>query len=338
LPGRNPPYEAPGMTNTKPPRKQLVTIGIVTWNSGKDLAMCLAGLAAQDYPEIEIIAVDNASTDDSPRLLREALPHSQILVNKENLGYGAAHNQAIRAARGEFYLPLNPDLGMRPGFVGCLVDALNHHTRCGSAVGKILQATDPAPALLDSAGLFIDRRRHQYLRGYGEPDRGQYDRPEEVFGADGAAPLHRKAMLQDVEILGEYFDEQHFIYMEDVDLAWRARLFGWGCWYEPQATAVHKRTFKPGERRLIPKDIRRCAVKNRYLTIVKNENRECWRRDWPRILTYDLMIWAYVMLCEQKSLAAIPMLRKQWGRALAWRKEIVRRVKVAPNEQRAWFK
>lgn len=326
------------MTPSIQPRNPLVTIGIVTWNSGKDLPIGLAGLAAQDYPEIETIAVDNASSDGSVRLLREALPHSRIIENEKNLGYGAAHNQAIRASRGEFYLPLNPDLGMRPGFVGHLVDALNLHPRCGSAAGKVLQATDQVPPLLDSTGLFIDRRRHQYLRGYGEPDRGQYDHPEEVFGADGAAPLHRRSMLEDTAILGEYFDQQHFIYMEDVDLAWRARLFGWECWYEPRALAVHRRTFKPGDRRFIPKDIRRMAVKNRYLTILKNENRECWRRDCPRILVYDLMIWTYLLLCEQRSLGAIPMLHRQWSRALAWRKEILRRAKVAPSEQRKWFK
>jgi GT2 family glycosyltransferase len=318
-------------------RKDLVTIGIVSWNSEKDLPVCLSGLAVQKYREIEIIAVDNASTDGSLHLIQEAFPNSRIITNEKNLGYGAAHNQAIRISRGEFYLPLNPDLGMHPGFVGYLVDALNNHPRCGSAVGKILQAADPVTPLLDSAGLFIDRRRHQYLRGYNKPDRGQYDRSEEVFGADGAAPLHRRSMLEDTAIHGEYFDEQHFIYMEDVDLAWRARLFGWSCWYESKALAVHKRTFKPGERRLIPNYLRCMALKNRYLTIVKNENRECWRRDWPRILAYDLMIWAYVLACEQRSLAAIPILRRQWSQALVWRKEILRRAKVAPKEQQAWF-
>ena len=318
-------------------RKGLVTIGIVTWNNEQDLPECLAGVAAQDYPELEIVAVDNASLDGSMPLLRKAVPQPQIIANGKNLGYGAAHNQAIRSARGEFYLPLNPDVRLEPGFVGHLVEALNGRAACGSAVGKILQATDESPPVLDSAGLCIDRRRHQYLRGYSEQDRGQYDRSEEVFGADGAAPLHRIAMLEDVQILGECFDDQYFLYMEDVDLAWRSRLLGWGCWYEPGARARHKRTFKPGNRRSMPVELRRLAVKNRYLTILKNESRQCWRRDWWRILLYDFMIWGYILIREQSSLGAIPMLRKQWGRALAWRKEIRRRAKASPEEQLSWF-
>jgi GT2 family glycosyltransferase len=327
-----------GIRNPDPAQKGLVTVGIVVWNSARDLPECLAGLAAQEYPQIEVVVVDNASADDSVRLILSAFPQSDIIRNGENRGYCAAHNQAIRSSRGEFYLPLNPDVRLEPGFVGRLVGALERHPPCGSAVGKILQAGGQTPPRIDSAGLCIDRRRHQYLRGYGQPDRGQYDRAEEIFGADGAAPLHRRAMLDDAAVFGEYFDERHFIYMEDVDLTWRARLFGWGCRYEPGALARHKRTFKPGSRRSMPKELRRTAVKNRYLTIFKNESPECWRRDWWRILFYDFLIWGYVLLREPSSLGAIPVLRKQWKGAREWRREIRRRVKAPAGTQCSWFR
>jgi GT2 family glycosyltransferase len=321
----------------EPVQQGLVTVGIVAWNSVRDLPECLACLAAQEYPQIELVAVDNASTDESVPAIRKAFPRAQIIQNRENRGYCAAHNQAIRAARGEYYLPLNPDVRLQPGYAGRLVEALEREPRAGSAVGKILQSLDQSPPRIDSTGLFIDRRRHQYLRGYGQPDRGQYDRAEEVFGADGAAPLLRREMLEDTAVFGEYYDEQHFIYMEDVDLAWRARLLGWACRYEPGALARHERAFKPGNRRVMTKALRRIAVKNRYLTIYKNESAECWRRDWWRILFYDLLIWGYILLREQSSLKAIPMLRRQWERAREWRQEIRRRTTVPVEAQRSWF-
>jgi GT2 family glycosyltransferase len=321
----------------EPVQQGLVTAGIVTWNSARDLPECLACLAAQEYPRIELVAVDNASADESAQAIRNALPRSQIIQNRENRGYCAAHNQAIRAARGEYYLPLNPDVRLQPGYVGRLVGALEQEPRTGSAVGKILQSVNQSPPMIDSTGLFLDRRRHQYLRGYGKPDRGQYDRPEEVFGADGAAPLLRREMLEDTAVFGEYYDEQHFIYMEDVDLAWRARLLGWACRYEPGALARHERAFKPGNRRAMTKDLRRTAVKNRYLTIYKNESAECWRRDWWRILSYDILIWGYILLREQSSLGAVALFRKQFSRAKQWRNELADRIRILPGEQSGWF-
>ena len=325
------------MTDASRSLHKLVTVGIVTWNSEKDLPACLQGVAAQKYPAVEIVVVDNSSIDGSLRLIREAFPQSRIITDDSNPGYCVAHNQAIRASRGEHYLALNPDVQLLPGFIERLVSALESRPACGSAVGKLWQQKQADPPLLDATGLFLDRRRHQYLRGHGESDRGQYDQPEEVFGADGAAPLYRRAMLEDVKIQGQVFDEAFFAYMEDVDLAWRARLLGWRCWYEPAATAFHARTFQPGRRRAIPAPMRRMAVKNRYLMLFKNEGREEFRRDWWRILFYDLKIWAYILLFEQSSVGALPLLRRQWNRALAWRSEIRRRVRAGPKERLGWF-
>jgi len=319
--------------------KGLVSIGIVTWNSAKDLPSCIGGLQAQDYPQVEYIVVDNGSQDGTLSLL-EAFPSTPTVIrNVSNQGYCMAHNQAIAVARGEFYLPLNPDVAMQPGFIAALVRALELHPDSGSAVGKILLAAETRRAnpRIDGAGLFIDRRRHQYLRGHRQVDCGQFDRAEEVFGADGAVPLHRRAMLEDVKTLDQYFDEQFFTYMEDVDLAWRARLLGWSCRYEPRAMAYHSRSFMPRRRAWMPRGLRRIAIKNRYLTLLKNEAPECWRRDWWRIHAYDLGILTYVLLLEQTSLGAYGMLKDQWKTAKAWRREIWSRVRAEPAERLRWF-
>lgn len=315
----------------------LVSVGIVTWRSEGDLPQCFDGLEVQHYPNLELIVVDNASGDRSLELVRHRWPTALVIENGNNEGYCKAHNMAINASHGEYYLPLNPDVQLLPAFIERLVSALEGRPAFGSAVGKMWQRSQSDPPLLDAAGLLLDRRRHQYLRGRNEPDRGQHDAAEEVFGADGAAPLHRRSMLEDVAVDGEYFDELYFGYMEDVDLAWRARLRGWKCWYEPQASAIHARIFKPGRRRNVDRAIRRIAVKNRYLTILKNEGREEWRRDWWRVLGYDLGIWAYILLFEQSSLGALRMLRAQWGEGLARRRRIWSRVTATPRERMQWF-
>jgi GT2 family glycosyltransferase len=289
------------------------------------------------YSSMELIVVDNGSTDGSVDLVRRRHPEAVVLRNPENLGYCRAQNQAIAQARGEYFLALNPDVRLLPGYIERMVEALERRPEYGSAVGKLWQTVDQDPRLLDSTGLFLDRRRHQYLRGHGRPDLGQYDQAGEIFGVDGAAAFHRRTMLEDVAIDGQYFDEQFFTYMEDVDLAWRARLLGWKSWYEPSAQAFHKRRFKPGGRGRMEKEIRRIAVKNRYLLLLKNEGAEEWRRDWWRVRLYDLGIWAYILLLEQSSLGALRLYRRQRELALAWKREIWQKARAGPEQRLGWF-
>lgn len=316
----------------------LVSVGIVTWNSESHLQACIEGLKNQSYSNTEIIVVDNASDDRSVDLMRGGLPGCRVIRNARNEGYCGAQNQAIRASGGAYYLPMNPDVHVSPHFIERLVAALEERPECGSASGKFwVPSPEGDPRILDSAGLFIDRRRRQYLRGHRQLDRGQYDRAEEVFGADGAAPLHRRAALEDMKVFNQYFDEAYFIYHEDVDLAWRARLLGWRSWYEPDAFAEHSRRFKPGVRRPVPGPLRRIAVRNRYMTILKNEAPECWRRDWWRILLYDIGILGYILLVEQSSLGAYPMLWRLRHQAMEWRRKVWVRVRSRPLERLAWF-
>lgn len=316
----------------------LVSVGIVTWNSARDLGRCLDGLQQQDYPKLELLLVDNASTDESVHVVEDRFPGVRVMRNARNEGYSRAHNSAIGASQGNYYLPLNPDVELLPGFITQLVRVLEAHPDCGSATGKFWRRSEGPQQVLDSAGLFIDRRRRQYLRGNGEIDAGQFDRPEEVFGADGAAPLLRRSMLEDTRIRDQYFDEQFFAYMEDVDLAWRARILGWKCWYEPSALAVHDRTFIPGSRRTLPRSIRRGAVRNRYLAILKNESAACYRRDWWRIHWYDLQIASYILLFERSSLGAYSSLKARWSDTLEIRREIWKMARASERDMLEWFR
>ncbi len=316
----------------------LVSIGLVTWNSSAYLQNCLSALTAQDHANRELIVVDNGSNDDSLSIVSQLASPAAVIRNEGNTGFCHAHNQAIAASHGAYYLALNPDVEMQPGFIRSLVRVLEQDPACGSALGKLLLPRDAQGAcLLDSTGLFLDRKRRQWARGHGEVDAGQYDRAGEVFGPDGAAPLYRRQMLEDIKIQGEYFDESFFAHKEDVDVAWRARLFGWTCRYEPAAVAFHRRSFRPGRREVMSSEIRLHAVKNRYFLLVKNETAAGWRRDWLHILWYDLKILVYMLLFERSSLAALGLLRRALPRLRLWRREIAGRVKVPTSEILAWF-
>lgn len=317
----------------------LISAGIVTWNSAGDLPACLVSLRAQTIKEVEVIFVDNGSADDSLEIAAAHFPGARVIRNMDNAGFCAAHNQAIRASGGRYYLPLNPDVALAPDYLERIIEALDGSPASGLGGGKLLLGSPAGlPQRIDSAGLFLDRRRRQYLRGFGEIDAGNFDTCEEVFGIDGAAPVYRRAMLEDIRVEGEYFDEAFFAHKEDVDLAWRARLLGWRCLYIPAASAHHKRTFKPGQRRQIASEVRLHAVKNRYLLLLKNEAACTWRRDWLHILWYDLGILGYLLLFERRSLAAMGLLKRCYRRALSWREQTWQRVRVSPAEMFGWFK
>jgi len=318
--------------------KPLVSVGIVTWNSAIHLPECLCALALQTQVAIELIIVDNASTDSSIGVITEYFPDAVIIRNAYNTGFCHAHNQAILASKGSYYLALNPDVEMEQGYLFYLVRGLEENPGFGSAAGKLLlKPRQSLPSRIDSTGLFIDRRRRQFLRGHMEVDKGQFDQPGDVFGVDGAAPLYRRKMLEDIKIYDQFFDEFFFAHKEDVDVAWRARLLGWGCWYCPSAVAYHERSFKPGQREVVSPAIRVHAVKNRYLLLIKNETPSSFLKDGIQIFWYDLKIFVYMCLFERSSLKAFQFIWQNRLRLLDWRREIYDRIRVKPDEVLSWF-
>lgn len=320
----------------------LVSIHIVTWNSRRFIGSCLESVFQQTLRDLEVTVVDNGSKDGTSRLIVERYEKQvRLIKNLANEGYCRGHNQAIAASSGEYVLALNPDVVMTPKFLVHIVEAMNTSPDIGAVNGKLLrvgpEAFDwdqfrlPSGDLpIDSAGLMMFRTRRQFLRGYMKSS-GRFNERAYIFGPDGAAALYRRQMLEDVKIDGQYFDEAFFAQKEDVDLAWRAQLFGWKSLYAPEAVAYHVRGFRPGERKGMSSEIKRQAVKNRYLMMIKNELPGTFWRDWLHILFYDLKILGYILLFEQSSLLAFWDCIRLLPNALRWRKEIQRRRRVEPS-------
>ena len=321
--------------------KPIVTVTIVTWNSERMLRACLDSLFAQTLTDVEVIVVDNNSTDQTLTILQN-YPLLTLFKQTSNLGFCKAHNLAISYAQGKYVLPLNPDIIMTETYLEKLIQVAENEAQVGIVAGKLLlkdpNALAEANLLLDSTGLFLEKTRRQFLRGHREPESDRYQQQEFVFGADGAAPLYRRQMLQDCQFEGQYFDETFFAYKEDVDLAWRAQLFGWKSVYTPDAIAFHLRTFKPGQRQGLSKGVRLHSVKNRYLLLIKNELGHTFIRHALHILFYDLKILIYLLLFEQSSLLGLYQALRFLPQALRWRKFIMAHKKVDGPYMLAWMK
>ena len=158
-----------------------------------------------------------------------------------------------------------------------------------------------------------------------------------IFGPDGAAAVYRRAMLEDISIGGEVFDEDFFMHKEDIDICWRAQLRGWESAYVPKAVAHHIRHFRPGKRQDVPPTMRSDALRNRYLMMIKNEIPRHLLRDLPRVLIYDLGTFSYVMLNERGSLGAYRSAWRLRRRMLEKRRLIQARKMVPWQYMRQWF-
>jgi GT2 family glycosyltransferase len=212
----------------------LASVIIPNWNGAHHLPVCLDALRAQTYPSIEVVLVDNGSTDGSQSLVQEQYPDVRLLALDRNLGLTGGNNAGFRAARGEILISLNNDTEADPRFVEALVSALKEHPEAGMAAAKMLLFDERDK--IHSAGDGYGLDGIPFNRGVWQKDEGQYDSAEWIFGGCGGAVAYRKAMLDEVGM----FDESFFMYCEDVDLNWRAQLAGWKCWYTPEAVVYHK--------------------------------------------------------------------------------------------------
>jgi GT2 family glycosyltransferase len=319
----------------------LVSVTLVTYNSGRFIKRCLESVLEQKYPNLEVIIVDNASTDGTVDLLEQFTDSCQIHYNDENIGFAAAQNQCIGLSNGDWVLTLNPDVLLLPNFIQSLVDAGQIDPKVGTVCGKLLtiRATFDLPdkQLVDSTGIYFTPMLRHLDRGSQEVDNGHYLNFEYVFGATAAAALYRREMIDDISILGEFFDPDFFVYREDADVAWRAQLMSWRCLYTPLARGYHVRAVLPGNRRALPPEINMHSVKNRFLMRIKNMTPDLYRRNWVSITSRDLVVICACLVREHSSLRAFWFLAKHLKSVLAKRKEIMRRRRAKDDYISSWF-
>jgi GT2 family glycosyltransferase len=319
----------------------MVSVTIVTWNSAQYLGECFASLERQDYRGLDVIFVDNASSDDTRALLSRVESRWRVIYNDSNVGFAAGQNQAIRASTGEWVLCLNPDVVLSPDFVSQLLAAGERHPEAGSICGKLLR-WDPVAErhktnVIDSAGIYFTRNMRHLDRGAEERDRGQYDRMQYVFGASGAAVMFRRDFIEAVSVEGEFFDEEFFAFREDGDLAWRGQLMGWKCLHIPAAVAWHVRRVTPERRRDLPLVINWHSVKNRFLMRGKNASGWLCRQLFLPVAWRDLMTIGYALVCDWRMLSALVYPLRAYRSVRRKRAIIQSRRRVSDRDLLWWF-
>jgi GT2 family glycosyltransferase len=296
----------------------------------------------QKHPNFEVIVIDNASTDGTVDILEQYEDRCRVIYNGENAGFAFAQNQAVRLARGDWVLTINPDVLLLPNFIGALVEAGRQDSAIGTVCGKLLTMTPgfeiPSTPVVDSTGIYFNPMLRHLDRGSQEVDNGHYLQYEYVFGATAAAALYRRTMIEDISLDGEFFDSDFFVYREDADVAWRAQLMGWKCLYVPYARGYHVRTVLPGNRRALPPVINMHSVKNRFLMRIKNITPDLYRRNWFSITARDTLVVLCCLLWEHTSLKAFWYLARNWKRVMAKRREIQKHCRVDGDYIAAWFK
>ncbi len=284
-----------------------VSIAIVNFNGEALLRNNLPDMLRQDYQDFETIVVDNGSTDGSVKLLEEEFPEVRVVRLEQNAGFAAGVNRAIENSSSDYIATLNNDARPNADWLSNLVTFADDNPDFGMFASKMV--FDHDPTIINSAGISLDLAGIAWDRMVGDRDGGP---SREVFGPSAGAALYRRKLFDDVG----GFDESFFAYLEDVDLAWRARLAGWRCWYvataavrhEHSATAIEGSPFKNFH-----------LGRNKILSILKNYPLPQLLLHAPLIVFYDLGAIPYTLVSRRDPsillgrLAAFRELRKTFS-------------------------
>jgi GT2 family glycosyltransferase len=284
---------------------QNVSIIIPNYNGARYLPPCFDSLNKQTYPNLEVIMVDDGSSDQSVALTQKNYPWVNVVRHDQNQGFVQAMNDGFRRASGEIIISLNNDTEVDSGWVEALVNAFAAHPEAGIAASKI-RLFDRREAL-HSAGDTFGTDGIPINRGVWQVDNGQFDGDTFIFGGCGGAIAYRREMLDQIGL----YDEALFMYCEDVDLNWRAQLAGYRCVFVPQALVYHHLSATGGG--MLASYY---SGRNTILVLVKNLPGPLWRKYFPKIIRAQLKI-SYQALRAWRGEAARARLRGQLAGLLA---------------------
>lgn len=278
--------------NKKPFKFPFVSVIIVIHNNHNDLTICLPSLAQQSYESSEIIVVDSGSSDDGIKYVREKFPEIKVVDAGGNIGYGAANNIGVKFAKGELLAFLNPDTKVESDWLTALVQRMLHSPPdVGLITAKILLKSQPGR--INTCGNNVHYTAIPACRGWFLPAT-EMNEIQEVNSISGAAFLIRRSVYDTLE----GFDDDFFMYLEDNDLSWRAKLAGYRSIYAPQSIVYHEYTprFHPTKFYYLER--------NRYRMLLKNFRWQTLLLLIPALLLTELVTWGYAILQGSKHMLA----------------------------------
>jgi len=210
-----------------------VTLLVLNFNGKAHLKKCLDSLLATNYSRFNVVVIDNGSTDGSAELLKSNYPNVKVIKHRQNYGYAIGYNFVIDTLKDEYIVLLNNDILVKPDW---LKELMAYVKNDGVAAVAPKMKFLHNKTLINAAGGSCDIYGVGFNRGNGEVDMKQYDVVQEVFYGNGGALLIKKRVWREIGS----FDERYFMYGEDLDWCWRARLKGYKIIYVPHAKVYHR--------------------------------------------------------------------------------------------------
>jgi GT2 family glycosyltransferase len=310
----------------------LVSVIVLNWNGKDHIDECLDTLFKQTYKNYEVIVVDNGSTDGSNDTIKNKFKKAKLIQNKKNAGFCKANNQGIRISKGKYIITLNNDTKIDKDWLKELVEVAETHPEAGMLSCKMLFYDKPDH--INSRGLKLYYDAKAVDEGFNVPD-SENEEIKEVFGPCGGAAFFTRELINDINQNNEFYDEDFFIYSDDLDVSFRARLRGWKCLYVPKARIYHKFQGTTGK---ISNFGLYYGIKNKMFFIIKNYPLTSLLKYSPIILGRQLVSFIYYLVklnpAAFKSRLAIlyklpKMLRKRY--------RIQKTKKVSSQEIKKWL-
>lgn len=302
----------------------MASVIIPNWNGEELLKDCLTSLFKQVLSNFEVILIDNNSTDNSLGYIRKNFPRVKIMKLEKNFGFARAVNEGVNVSNAKYVVLLNNDTAVDKNWLKSLVECGDSHPEVISVNSKLLNFYKRK--IIDGMGILINEVGQAKSIGWQEEDKGQYESEAYIFGATGGASLFKR---KDFIKVG-FFDENYFMYSEEVDFAFRAQALGYKSIYCPKAVVFHKH--KTTSKKM-PDHLEYWQFRNMTQTIIK---------DFPSSILFRKWRWLKIILVHLNTIFYQlkngfwwpPILADFWilfhlPRLLAERKKIQSNIKVS---------
>ena len=263
-------------------KEPLVSIIILNYNAGELLFNCIKSIKKSNYSNVEIIVVDNVSSDDSHIKCKEKYQEIKLIQNKENFGYCGGNNIGIKQATGEFVIILNPDTIVQPDCIGELVYA---YEKIGEGLfqPKILSLNEEN--ILQSTGNMIHVFGFGFARDKGNKDNRTDEKIEKIGYASGTCLFTSRKIFEKIGLLDEFL----FLYHDDLDLGWRAAQIGIDSYYVPKSKIFHVESYslKWSAKKFY------WLERNRKYCILTHYSKKTYSEMRFSLMLVDLFVWAF---------------------------------------------
>ena len=262
--------------------ESLISIIVLNYNAGKLLLDCIESIKKSSYQNIEILVIDNISSDQSQLKCKEKFPDIKLIQNKKNLGYCGGNNVGIKEAKGEFIIILNPDTIVKPNFINELISAYEKYGE-GLYQPKILSLNEKN--IIQSTGNMLHIFGFGFARDKGNKVTDKTEEIEKIGYASGTCLFTSREVLDKVGLLDEFL----FLYHDDLDLGWRAAQIGITSYYVPKSKIFHVESYSL---KWSPKKFY-WLERNRKYCLLTHYSKETYQKMRFSLALVDLFVWAF---------------------------------------------